>query len=342
MRRSVQSVTTSILAALGAVLALAACGSSEPDTGIDPATTSVTVGRPLLLPGDTVTVTLQTRDATGQPLVIEGATVVFSAQGGSSVGAFLPVVDHQDGTYSAKFVGATPGTALTITAQVDGEPIASALPTLRVVGFTRIAVAGTIILSPDSGSGGFTCGIITTGDMYCWGLYRFGIRGNGQSTTPREREAFHQASNPRSSLVDISGPMSPRRTATSAPWPLPASSIVRAGVRRSTRQWPLGRCGLLYAVPDPGPGIREWHLPDRCYFIVERYMCDHPREYRDVLGRRHLGQAREWERYTLGRPRGRERWIDVRRPEHGASWDVRRGHRGGRLLLGRYRFSRHW
>jgi alpha-tubulin suppressor-like RCC1 family protein/predicted small lipoprotein YifL len=173
-----KSVTTSILAALGAVLALAACGSTGPDT-FDPATTVMTVGRPLLLAGDTVAVTLQTRDATGQPLVIDGATVVFSAQGGSSVGAFLPVVDHQDGTYSANFVGATPGTALTITAQVDGEPIASALPTLRVVGFTRIAAAGTIILDPDSGSGGFTCGIITTGDMYCWGLARHGIRGDG-------------------------------------------------------------------------------------------------------------------------------------------------------------------
>jgi alpha-tubulin suppressor-like RCC1 family protein len=165
-----KSVRTSILAALGAVLALAACGSSGPDGDtFDPATTVVTVGRPLLLPGDTVAVTLQTRAATGEPLVIEGATVVFSAQGGSSAGAFLPVVDHQDGTYSANFVGATPGTALTITAQVNGEPVVSALPTLRVVGFTRIVAA----------TGEFTCGIITTGDMYCWGLSMFGVRGNG-------------------------------------------------------------------------------------------------------------------------------------------------------------------
>jgi len=115
-----KSVTTSILAALGAVLALAACGSTGPDSPpgdtFDPATTVMTVGRPLLLAGDTVALTLQTRDATGQPLVIDGATVVFSTQGGSSVGAFLPVVDHQDGTYSANFVGATPGTALTIIA----------------------------------------------------------------------------------------------------------------------------------------------------------------------------------------------------------------------------------
>jgi len=132
------------------------------------------------MPDDTVAVTLQTRDAMGQPMAIDGATVVFSAQGGSSLGAFLPVVDHHDGTYSANFVGTTLGTALTITAQVNGEPITSALPTLQIVGFTRIVAAGETILDPDSGSGGFSCGIITTGDMYCWGLSRFGVRGNGQ------------------------------------------------------------------------------------------------------------------------------------------------------------------
>jgi alpha-tubulin suppressor-like RCC1 family protein len=179
-----KSATTSILAALGAGLALAACGSSGPDTPpdgtFDPAMTLVTAGRPLLLPGDTVALTVELRDHTGQPLAIPGATVAFLAQGGSSVGAFLPVVDHQDGTYSASFVGSTPGTALTITAQVNGDPITSASPMLRVVGFTRIVAAGATILSPDSGSGGFTCGIITTGDMYCWGASRFGVRGDGR------------------------------------------------------------------------------------------------------------------------------------------------------------------
>jgi invasin-like protein/regulator of chromosome condensation (RCC1) repeat-containing protein/Regulator of Chromosome Condensation (RCC1) repeat protein len=171
-----------LLTALVILLLVTACGSTDgpPDEGIDPALSLVTVSRPLLLPGDTVQVTLQARDAAGQPLVVDGATVVFSSQGGSSGGAFLPVVDQQDGRYTANFVGATPGTAVTIAAQIDGHAITSTLPTLRVVGFTRIVAAGaTVVTTEGTTTGGFTCGIITTGDMFCWGISWFGIRGNG-------------------------------------------------------------------------------------------------------------------------------------------------------------------
>jgi alpha-tubulin suppressor-like RCC1 family protein len=181
--------TARLLALLGIVLVVAACGSTEPDgppdppndpdDDIDPAMTLVTVERPLLLAGDTVQVTLQARNAAGQPLSVEGATVVFSTQGGSSVGGFLPVVDHHNGTYSANFAGGSPGTALTISAQVDGMAITSPLPTLQVVGFTRIVVAGAALIGAQTTTGGFTCGIITTGDMYCWGISWFGIRGDG-------------------------------------------------------------------------------------------------------------------------------------------------------------------
>src|SRR2546421_3182441 len=166
-----------------ATLLLQACGATElnsnTDNQVDPAATLVTVGRPLLFAGDTVPVTLQTRNAAGLPLTVGGATVVFSSQGGTSVGAFLPTVDHHDGTYSAAFVGATMGTAVTIASRINGEPVASAPPTLRVVGFTRIVAAGATLVGAQTTTGGFTCGIITTGDMYCWGISWFGIRGNG-------------------------------------------------------------------------------------------------------------------------------------------------------------------
>jgi hypothetical protein len=182
-----------LLTALGIVLVVTACGSTGPDrppddpgAEIEPAMSLVTVDRPLLLAGDTVQVTLQARDAAGQPLTFDGATVAFSSQGGSSLGAFLPVVDHHNGTYSANFVGASPGTALTIAAHVNGHAITSTLPTLRVVGFTRIVVAGGTQVGAQTTTGGFTCGIITTGDMHCWGISWFGIRGNGTtgSTQP--------------------------------------------------------------------------------------------------------------------------------------------------------------
>jgi hypothetical protein len=171
-----------LLTALGILLVVAACGTGPdrpPEDQIDPGTSSVTVGRPLLLPGDTVSVTLQVRDEAGQPLTLDGATVVFSTQGGSIAGAFLPVVDHQNGTFTANFVGGAPGDPLTIAAHINGQPITSTLPTLRVVGFHRIVAAGATLVGAETTTGGFTCGIITTGDMYCWGISWFGIRGNG-------------------------------------------------------------------------------------------------------------------------------------------------------------------
>lgn len=152
---------------------------------IDPAMSTISVVRPILFADDTVRVTLHTRDALNHPLTFGGAAVVFSSQGGGSTGTFLPVVDNLD-TYSSDFVGASMGTALTITASTDGAPVTSSLPTLRVVGFTRIAAAGTTQGGAQTTTAGFTCGIITTGDMYCWGVSWFGVRGNGTfgSLTP--------------------------------------------------------------------------------------------------------------------------------------------------------------
>jgi hypothetical protein len=153
---------------------------------IDPAKSTISVGRPLLFVDDTVRATLETRDALDHPLTFGGAAIVFSSQGGSSVGNFRPVVDNQDGTYAADFVGASLGSALTITATIDGAPVTSSLPTMRVVGFTRIAAGGGTQVGAQTTTAGYTCGIITTGGMYCWGVSWFGVLGNGSfgSLTP--------------------------------------------------------------------------------------------------------------------------------------------------------------
>jgi hypothetical protein len=145
----------------------------------DPTKSTISVVRPLLFVNDTVRATLQTRDALNRPLTFGGAAIVFSSQGGSSVGTFGPVVDSQDGTYSADFVGVSLGTALTIAASIDGAPVTSTSPTMRVVGFTRIGAAGATQSGAVTTTAGYTCGIITTGDMYCWGVSWFGVLGNG-------------------------------------------------------------------------------------------------------------------------------------------------------------------
>ncbi|MFL5463583.1 MAG: invasin domain 3-containing protein [Gemmatimonadaceae bacterium] len=146
---------------------------------IDPTKSTLTVVRPLLFVDDTIRATLQPRDALNHPLTFGGAAVVFSSQGGSSVGSFRPVVDNQNGTYSADFVGVSLGTPLTISASIDGAPVTSTLPTVQVVGFTRIGAAGGTQTGAVTTTAGFTCGIITTGDMYCWGVSWFGVLGNG-------------------------------------------------------------------------------------------------------------------------------------------------------------------
>jgi alpha-tubulin suppressor-like RCC1 family protein len=147
---------------------------------IDPTKSTISMARPLLFVDDTVRATLQPRDALNHPLTFGGAAIVFSSQSGTSVGTFRPVVDNQNGTYSADFVGVSLGTTLTITASIDGAPVTSTLPTMRVVGFTRIAAAGATQVGPGGTiTAGYTCGIITTGDMYCWGVSWFGVFGNG-------------------------------------------------------------------------------------------------------------------------------------------------------------------
>jgi alpha-tubulin suppressor-like RCC1 family protein len=147
---------------------------------IDPTKSTISVARPLLFVDDTVRATLQPRDALNHPLTFGGAAIVFSSQGGNSVGTFRPVVDNLNGTYSADFVGVSLGTPLTITASIDGAPVTTPLPTMRVVGFTRIAAAGaTQANAVMTTTAGYTCGIITTGDMYCWGVSWFGVLGNG-------------------------------------------------------------------------------------------------------------------------------------------------------------------
>ena len=147
---------------------------------IDLTKSTITVARPLLFVDDTVRATLQARDALDHPLTFGGTAIVFSSQAGSSVGTFRPVVDSQNGTYSADFTGVSIGSPLTIAASVDGAAVASSMPTMRVVGFTRIAAGGAAQTGAQTTStAGFTCGIITTGDMYCWGVSWFGVLGNG-------------------------------------------------------------------------------------------------------------------------------------------------------------------
>jgi alpha-tubulin suppressor-like RCC1 family protein len=135
---------------------------------------TVTLSRALLFVGDTIDVSLQTRDSLNKTLTFGGAAVTFStaSAGGGSSGAFLPTVDQGDGTYTSRFAGSGVGSPVVVTSMIAGLPV-SASASARVVGFTKIS----------GYSAGFphTCGIITTGDLYCWGDQTTGMRGIGSN-----------------------------------------------------------------------------------------------------------------------------------------------------------------
>jgi hypothetical protein len=133
---------------------------------------TIRVTRPLTFVGDTVRVTLSVRDSLDKPIDLAGAIVVLSSSGGTSTLTSGQTRIQGNGTYTSDFVGGGVGTARTIGATIDGSALAIAsAPTLQVVGFTKIAAQGS--------SGGLTCGIITTGELYCWGNTEGTIRGAG-------------------------------------------------------------------------------------------------------------------------------------------------------------------
>ncbi len=93
---------------------------------------TVQVAQSSIQAGGTTTVTLIAKDAGGQIEGKGGLTVTFGLGSGTSAGMFSAVVDHGDGTYTATFTGTTAGTAVQITATIQGNAVASALPTVQV------------------------------------------------------------------------------------------------------------------------------------------------------------------------------------------------------------------
>jgi N-acetylneuraminic acid mutarotase len=83
--------------------------------------------------GATIIVTLTARDSAGNQEISGGATVAFALGSGAGGGTFGSVTDHNDGTYTATFVGTIAGSN-TITAMIDGQSLTSAPPTITVIG----------------------------------------------------------------------------------------------------------------------------------------------------------------------------------------------------------------
>src|SRR5439155_859049 len=91
-----------------------------------------TTARSTVVSGATATLTLQAKDGAGNNLPAGGLTVVFTQGGGTSSGTISATTDHANGIYTAIFRGSTAGTATTIGATINENPVTSVLPTITV------------------------------------------------------------------------------------------------------------------------------------------------------------------------------------------------------------------
>lgn len=93
---------------------------------------TVSVSDSVVAVGATVTITLVARDAFANQQTAGGLTVLFALAGGTSDGTFTAVSDNGDGTYQGDFQGVTAGGPTSVTATIDGSPVTTPLPTVRV------------------------------------------------------------------------------------------------------------------------------------------------------------------------------------------------------------------
>ena len=138
----------------GAIITASAGGKSGADSvtvvpgSSAPTTSAVTVAAPTVPAGDSVALTLTTRDAAGNLRSTGGDTVTFTATGGTSTGAVGVSTDHADGTYTAFFRGLSSGSPTTVGATIRGVPVTTALPTIQVTPGTDTLVA-TVAITPN-------------------------------------------------------------------------------------------------------------------------------------------------------------------------------------------------
>ncbi|HTY04955.1 MAG TPA: Ig-like domain-containing protein [Gemmatimonadales bacterium] len=115
---------------------------------VSPATSVVSVSAPTVPAGDSVTLTLTTKDGAGNPRTSGGAVVTFTTSGGTSTGSIGPVTDHANGIYTAFYKGVASGTPTTVGATIGGLAVTTALPTVQVTAGTDTLVA-TVAVTPN-------------------------------------------------------------------------------------------------------------------------------------------------------------------------------------------------
>lgn len=124
---------TNTLSAVSGALSVGFSATGTPGLG-DAATSEVAASATSLTAGDSITLTVTTRDEFGNLTTAGGQVVDFVASGGSSGGTFGPTTDQGNGSYTATFHGTTAGTPTTISTTLDGNTVGATVDVSVVPG----------------------------------------------------------------------------------------------------------------------------------------------------------------------------------------------------------------
>jgi hypothetical protein len=131
--RTKTPISLAALAALQVIaLLLHGCKSTDDNaalvSSISASRSTLEISETEIQAGDAVQVQLKTLDKNGSPVIASEVKIqlgftsrVTSLKDVPSGGVFDPVVDHQDGTYTALFKATTVGTASKITARINDQ-----------------------------------------------------------------------------------------------------------------------------------------------------------------------------------------------------------------------------
>jgi hypothetical protein len=186
-------------------------GSAPVSVGVTPGTVSLSqsilaAGSSTVRAGQTLTVTLTARDAFGNQETGGGLTVAF-ALSGSAGGAFGPVTDNRNGTYTVVFTATAAGTG-TITATINGQALTSRSPTLTVtpdaapviqpignitLPYNQFPHAATVNASSPVGNS-LTMSVTTAGDSLLYDLQQqYQFQGTGYFTAGATAYVLHSS-----------------------------------------------------------------------------------------------------------------------------------------------------
>ena len=140
---------------------------------ISPVTSLVTLSSSTVSSAQSVTATLQAKDAAGNNLLTGGATTTFFSSGGTSTISAGTANDPNNGTYTATITGVVSGSSTNIKATIGGTPISTSGSALTVT--PGLISASTSVVSVSAST-------VASGSSITVTLQGRDVAGNAKST----------------------------------------------------------------------------------------------------------------------------------------------------------------